>query len=77
MMAKRKKSTIMPESKDNKIEETALPLVRTSDEPVTKKVYANLKISDNFFNSCLNQIGEMGEQTKSSCLCCTWNNTKR
>ncbi|XP_046652129.1 ribosome biogenesis protein BRX1 homolog [Daphnia pulicaria] len=37
MMAKRKKSTIMPESKDNKIEETALPLVRTSDEPVTKK----------------------------------------
>jgi ribosome biogenesis protein BRX1 len=38
MMAKRKKSTIMPESKDNKIEETALPLVRTSDEPVTKKV---------------------------------------
>lgn len=36
-MVKRKNSTVTPQIKDTNKEETTLPLVRTSDEPLTKK----------------------------------------
>lgn len=37
-MAKRKRSLVPTKPEEKKEEETTLPLVRTSDEPVIKKV---------------------------------------
>lgn len=76
-MAKRKRSLVPTKPEEKKEEETTLPLVRTSDEPVIKKV-RNPEIFLKWVLNALQYLiqvdffckGKMDKQTKSDGLCC-------
>ena len=79
-MAKRKRNSVIAQEKveAKKVDEVPIPLVRSSDEPVIKKVSFYIIVAhDNiclswkhagcivFFIENINSLGEMDQQTKS------------